>query len=69
MVIITSVQACLISWMTINYKESGGKKSFLANPKHQYRASQCGEHAIRANNNKNGGCNEHPSLSHLTDEL
>ena len=34
MEIITSIHVCLISWMTINYKENGGKKSFLPNPMH-----------------------------------
>ena len=30
--------------MNFDYKENGGKKAFLANPKHQYLVSQCGEH-------------------------
>ena len=30
--------------MNINYKENGGKKTFLANPKHQDRVSQFREH-------------------------
>ena len=67
--IIMSIQLCLFLWITINYKENGGKKSFLANPKHQYRVSQFGEHDCSANNNKNGDYNECPSLSHLMDEL
>ena len=54
---IMSVQVCLISWMTINYKKNGGKKAFLTNPMHQYRVSQCGEHDCSANNNKNGDYN------------
>ena len=53
MEIIMSIQVCFISWMTINYKENGEKKSFLANLKHQYRVSQCGEYNCSANNNKN----------------
>ena len=33
MEIITSIQACLISWMNTNYKENGGKKSFSCQTK------------------------------------
>ena len=69
MEIVTSIQVYLISWMTINYKECGGKKSFPENPNHQYHVSQCGEHNRSANNNENGGYNEYPSFSHLTYEL
>ena len=43
-------------------------KAFVANPKHQYRASQWGEHDCSAHNEKNGDYNEYPSLSHFTDE-
>ena len=50
--VITSIQVCLISQMNINYKENGGKKSFFANPKHQYRVSQYEEHDCSANNKK-----------------
>ena len=42
--IITSIQVCLITRMNNNYKENGGKKPFLANPKHPYRVSHCKEH-------------------------
>ena len=31
MEIVTSIQVCPISWMTINYKENSGKKLFLLN--------------------------------------
>ena len=48
------LQIYLISWMTINYKESGGKKSFPTNPKHQYLASLCWKQDWSANNNRNG---------------
>ena len=34
-------------------------KAFLANPKHQYRASQWGEHDC------SGDYNEYPSVSHF----
>ena len=45
------------------------QKAFLANPKHQYRISQCGEHNCSANNKKNRDYYKYPSLSHLIDEL
>ena len=63
------LQVYLISWMTINYKESGGKKSFPTNPKHQYCVSYYGEYNHSANNNKNRGYNKYPSFSDFTDEL
>ena len=28
-----NIQVCLTSWMNFDYKENGGKKAFLANPK------------------------------------
>ena len=45
------------------------KKVFLANPKHEYHISQCGEHGCSANNDKIGDYNAYPSLSHLMEEL
>ena len=44
------------------------KKSFQANPKHQYYVSQCGEHDCSAQNKKNGDCYEYQSLSPLMRE-
>ena len=44
------------------------RKDFVANPKHQYRASQYGDHDCHAHNEKNGDYDEHLSLSHFTDE-
>ena len=44
------------------------RKAFLANSKHQYRVSQCGEHDCSARNKKNGDFYEYPSLSHFMDE-
>ena len=44
------------------------RKTFLANPKHQDRVSQYGEHDCNANNKKNGDYYEYPSLSQFTDE-
>ena len=41
MEIVMGIQVCLISWMNFDYEENGGKKAFLANPKQQYRVSQC----------------------------
>ena len=44
------------------------RKAFLAHPKYQYRASQCGGQDCSANNKKNGDYSEYPSLSPFTDE-
>ena len=62
------IQFCRISWMNINYKENGGKKAFLANPKHQYCVSQYGQHDCSALNKRNGDYYEYPSLPHFTDK-
>ena len=67
--IVMSIQLCLISRVNIDYEENAGKKAFHANPKHQYRVSQCGEHDCHANNKRNRDCYEYRSLSHFTDEL
>ena len=40
------------------------RKAFLANPKHQYRVPQWGEHTWSAHNEKNGNYNKDPSLTH-----
>ena len=64
-----SIQVCLLSRMKIDYTESGGKKAFPANMKHQYHVSQCGELDCCINNKKNGDYHVHPHLSHFTDEL
>ena len=45
------------------------RKTLIANPKHQYRVSQCEEHNYNANNKKNEDYYEYPSLSHFTDKL
>ena len=57
----------LILMMNIKYKENGGKKAFLANPKIQYRVSQCGEHDCSAHNKMNLDYYEYPSSSHFID--
>ena len=44
------------------------RKAFVANPKHQYRVSQKGEHDCSAHNKKNVDCYEYPSLTHFTDK-
>ena len=69
MEIIMSIQVCLISWKNFDYKEMAKKKAFLANPKQQYRISQCGEHDYHANNKRSKDCYEYPSLSHSSDKL
>ena len=46
----------------------GERKVFPANPKQQYRVSQCGERDPSAYNEKIGDDNEHPSLTYFTDE-
>ena len=43
--------------------------AFLANPKHQYRVSQCVQHDCSAANKKNGDYSDYPSLSYFIDEL
>ena len=45
------------------------RKAFYANPKLEYRVSQCGEHDYSANNKNNGDYFEYPSLSHFMDKL
>ena len=67
--IITSIESCLISRMNFDYKEIGGKEAFLANPKHQYCASQWEEHDCSTYNRKNGDYYEHPILSHFSNGL
>ena len=67
--IVMSIHVCLISWMNFNCRESGGKKAFLANPKHQYLVSQYKEHDCHAKNKKNGDYYEYPSFSRFMDEL
>ena len=58
---------CLISRMNFDYKVNGEKEAFNANPKHQYCASQWGEHDCSANNKKNRDYYEHLSFFHFTD--
>ena len=67
--IVISIHVCLISRMNFNYMENGRKNAFLANPKHQYNISQCGEQDCHANNKKNGGYYKYPSLSPFSNEL
>ena len=43
-------------------------KGFHANPKHQYRVSQCGEHDFSGHNKEKGDYFEFPSLSYSSDE-
>ena len=44
-------------------------KAFLANPKHQHRASQYEEHECSAYHKRNVDYYENPSLTHLKDKL
>ena len=44
------------------------RKALLANPKHQYRVPQYGEHDCSAHNKMNVDCFEYPSLTLFTDE-
>ena len=44
------------------------RKYFLANPKHQFQVSQCGEQDCSAHNKKNADYYEYPSLTNFTDE-
>ena len=67
--IIISIKVWPVSRLNIKYKENGGKKGFLGNPKHQYHVSQRGEHDFSADNKKNGDYYEYPSLSQFLDEL
>ena len=69
MEIVIGTQHCLISRINFDYKENSGRKAFFANPMHQYRVSQCGEHDCHANNKKNGDYYVYQRLSHFTDEL
>ena len=69
MEIVMSIHVHLISRMNFNYTESGVKKAFFANPKHQDRVSQYGEHNCSANNKNNEDYYEYPNLSLFTKEL
>ena len=44
------------------------RKAFLANPKHQDRVSQYGEHDCSANNEKNRDYCEYPSFFYCLNE-
>ena len=52
--IIMSIQVCLNSQKNFDFKENGGMKAFLANPKPQYQISQCGGQDCCSNNKNNG---------------
>ena len=62
MEITMCIEVCLISRMNFDYTKNGGKKTFIANPKHQYRVSKNGEHDFSAHNKNNGDYNECPSF-------
>ena len=69
MEIAMGIQVCLISWMNFDYEDTGGKKAFLASPKHQYRVSRYREHDCCANNKKTRDYYVHPCLCYVMDEL
>ena len=54
--IIMCIHVCLISWTNFDCMKNGGKKAFLANPKHQHHVSHYEEHDCNANDKKNGDC-------------
>ena len=60
-----SIQVFLISRMSINFKENGGTKAILPNPKHQYRVPQYREHDCSAYSKKNGDYHGYLRLSHF----
>ena len=66
MKIIVGTQVCLISRLNFHYEENGGKKAFLANPKHQYHVSYYGEQDCSSNNQKNGDYYVYLSSSYFT---
>ena len=43
------------------------RKAFLANPKYQYRVSQCREHDCNANSKKSGDNYKYPGLYDFVD--
>ena len=45
------------------------RKAFCANPKQQYRLSECEEHDPSANNKNDEDYYGYPSLSHFMDKL
>ena len=67
--IVMSIQVCLISWVNINFKESGGKKSFSCESKALKSCIPMRQHDYTAHNKKNRDCYEYPRLSHVIDEL
>ena len=44
------------------------RKAFLAKLKHEYRASEQGEHDCSAHNKKSEDYYEYPNLTHFTNE-
>ena len=61
--IVTSIQVCLISRMSINYKEKGGKKCFYL------QIQSINTVHPNVEKKKNGEYYEYPSLSLFMDEL
>ena len=67
--IMTSIQVRLISRESLIIRKIMERKAFLANPKHQYPVSQCGEHDCSAQSQKNRDYYENPSLTYFTDKV
>ena len=44
------------------------RKTYIANPEHQYRVFECGEHDCITHTEKSGDYNKGLSLSHFMDE-
>ena len=55
--------------MDFDSKKNGGRKAFLAKPKHQYHISQLEELIFVVLSGKNEDHYENPCSSHLKDEL
>ena len=68
MKIITSIEDCLIHGWTLVTRKMVERKAFLANPKHQYRVSQYGEHDFSAHSKKNDDYYAYQSFTHFLDE-
>ena len=57
----------LFHGLTLAIRKMVERKAFLANTKLKYCVSQCGEEDCSANNKKNKGYYEYPSLFYFTD--
>ena len=67
--IFTSIQACLILQVNINYKENRRRNTFYCKSKASISCIQYGKRDSSANNKRNGDYYEYLTLPHFTDEL